>query len=284
MEIILALQDHGDAYLAIDGDDFSVLADDLVVPRWDESRTVRTYWSQEGRQFRTDGLGKNLFVISINRAADDLTGIGWMESDAVRQVISIQRWSQSYFENNSEPTGLMLIPGTLTKQEAAALKAQVEGRNSGNRAPLYLTGGMTWETTSFSAQASQWVESAAQGVGDIARLSGVPSHFLAHSVTGSNLTYTNVSDIWALYYQQTLHTTYISRIQHAWSSILGTEVLFDAEQLLVDSLEQRVRSAAELVRTGWEPDQSLDVVGLPPIPHSGEIPVTLQKEIPNATI
>jgi hypothetical protein len=87
-----------------------------------------------------------------------------------------------------------------------------------------------------------------------------------------------------LYYQQTLHTTYISRIQHAWSSILGTEVLFDAEQLLVDSLEQRVRSAAELVRTGWEPDQSLDVVGLPPIPHSGEIPVTLQKEIPNATI
>jgi hypothetical protein len=121
------------------------------------------------------------------------------------------------------------------------------------------------------------------GGGDFATLAGVPSQFLAHAVTGSNLTYTNISDLWALYYQQTLHTTYISRIQEAWSSILGTEVLFDPEQLLVDSLEQRVRSVSELVRTGWEPDESLDVVGLPPIPHSGEIPVTLYPDRESVT-
>jgi hypothetical protein len=71
---------------------------------------------------------------------------------------------------------------------------------------------------------------------------------------------------------------YISRIEAAWSRILGAEVLFDPETLLVASLEQRVRSAAELVRTGFEPDPSVDAVGLPPIPHTGEVPVTLQRE------
>jgi hypothetical protein len=82
-----------------------------------------------------------------------------------------------------------------------------------------------------------------------------------------------------LYFKQTLQATYISRIEQAWSSILGSPVDFNPEQLLVASLEQRVRSAAELVRTGWEPDESLTMVGLPAIPHSGEIPVTLQKEV-----
>ena len=92
------------------------------------------------------------------------------------------------------------------------------------------------------------------------------------------MTYTTTSELWALWYQQTA-ISYISRLEAAWSDILGADVVFDAETLLVASLEQRVRSVTELVRTGFDPVASVDVAGLPPLlTHTGEVPVTLQPQ------
>ena len=277
VEIILALQDYGTAYLKVSGRDFTVLPNDAVVVRWDQSRTRRIYSKAASNvAYRVDGPVPNLVVLSINRGADDLVGMGWMQSHAIAGIIAIQKWAQEYFTDNAEPTGVFTVPGKLTGDEQKLLKAQVHGRSDGQRSPLFVSGGMTWDTTSFDAQSSQWVESHDAGVGDISAIAGVPPQFLAHAVSGSNLTYTNISDLWALYYRQTLQTTYISRIEEAWSRIMGVEVLFDPEQLLVASLEQRVRSASELVRSGFEPDASVDIAGLPPIAHTGEVPVTLQ--------
>ncbi len=278
-ESILSLQDTGDAYWRINGDDFTVIRPDHVNVMWDGSMTTRIYTDRDSVRYRTDGAVPNLIVLSVNRASTDLTGVGWMESAAIANAIAVNKWVREYFENNADPSGTYHLGIGATKQEIKNFRNQVENRNDGEvkRSPLYTSGAITWTPLSFDAQSSQWTGSHDAVNLDVAALSGVPAQFLAMAIGGSNLTYTTNAEIWALYYQQSL-MSYISRIEQAWSRVLGAEVLFDPETLLVASLEQRVRSAAELVRTGWQASESLDVVGLPPISHTGAIPVTVQPE------
>ena len=282
-EIILSLEDHGDAYLAVDGvygfgATFNVLRFDQVTAQWDESQTVRIYIDRNGKRLRTEGSVPNLVVLSVNRGATDLTGIGWMESGSIQTAISVSSWVREYFDGNADPSGTYHLGQSATKDEVSAFKKQVETRNDPTRrSPLYTSGSITWEPHSFDAQSSQWVESAERTALDVSALSGVPAQFLSIALGGSNLTYTSQSELWALWYQQTA-MSYISRIEQAWSGILGAEVLFDPETLLVASLEQRVRSLQSLIWSGFDPEEAVDVVGLPPIEHTGIISVQLQPQ------
>ncbi len=283
-EIILSLQDHGDAYIAFSRDDWTILRNDQVRVTWDNNQRTRRYANTRGVEYRIRGVAQNLYVISINRGPQDLTGVGWLESDRIRGLIAEQKWSQEYFENNGAPTGLVEAPSKLTPDEAKALKQQWVDRSDGVRTPAVLSGGMTWRSTSFDANSSQWVEGHLVGIGDVAAMSGVDPTFLAYSPGGSSVTYSSRADFWRLYWAQTLHPTYVTRIEQALERVIGGTVQFDPEQLLVASLGERVRSAAELVRTGFDPEDSLDVVGLPPIPHTGFLPVTVQPQPEGTTI
>jgi Phage portal protein len=48
----------------------------------------------------------------------------------------------------------------------------------------------------------------------------------------------------------------------------------------IDQMGEKVRAATELVRAGYEPAAALAAIGLPPIPHLGLPPVTVQPEEP----
>lgn len=278
-ETILALQDYGDAYWRVTFDgDMTVIPNRDVIVRWDTNRKKRLYsYRNTNIQFRTEGAVPNLRVISVNRGAGDLTGKGWMQSDAIKGIIAIQQYSQEYFENNGNPTGVLSTPGVLTKPEADRLKSQwVDARTI--RTPAVLSGGMQWDGTSFSASDSTWVQSQESATLSVAAISGVPAHFLAASPSGSSLTYTNLSDLYEGFWRMTLWPQYIARITRAWTAVLGQQVTFDPEPLFLASMKDRVYSVSELVRTGFNPADSLDEVGLPPIGHTGEVPVTLQQE------
>ena len=139
-----------------------------------------------------------------------------------------------------------------------------------------LSGNADWQDTSFSATDSEWTQTHLVGIGDVSTLSGVPAHFLSYSPPGSTLTYQNTADLWRIYWSQTLKVTYVSRLERLWTDVLGVQVRFDPEPLLIGSMKDRVWSAAELVRVGYDPAASADTVGLPMIPHTGEVPTTLQ--------
>jgi len=276
-EIVYALQDFGDAYIRVTPTgDMWVLDNDKMVVNWNSDRNRRIYTYENVAQ-RDAGQFPNLVVIAVNRRSGDATGVGWMQSNAIAGIIATQKWAQQYFENNASPVGVLSTPGTLTKQEAELLKEQwVNARTV--RTPAVLSGGMDWTGTSFDAQSSQWVESHNAGALDAATLSGVPSSLLNVAPSGTVQTYQNVQDIWRIYYLSTLKPTYITRIAEAWTQVAGAQVRFDAEALLVASMKDRVWAASELVRTGFDPAGSLDEVGMPPITHTGEVPVTLQAQ------
>jgi len=278
-ETILALQDFGDAYWRITPDgDLRVIPNRDVHVSWDTNRTNRIYQYRNSSILRYTGPVPNLKVVTVNRSADDLTGTGWMESGRIQGVISEQEYSQTYFEHSGNPTGVLSTPGTLTGAEAKLLKDQWVNARNGARTPAVLSGGMQWDSTSFSPQESQWVETHLTGIGDIATLSGVPAYFLSYAPRGSSLTYSNTSDLWRVYWSQTLKPTYATRIEKAWSEVTGTLVTFDPEQLLVASLTDRVYGAGELVRGGFDPASALETVGLPPMANDGLTPTTLIPE------
>jgi len=278
VEAVLALQDHGELYVGFSDGDMWVVPNDEMQVKWDSTHRFRRYENKRtGVKYRVGGVLPNLYVVSLNRPAGALTGTGWMQSERIKGLIAEQKWSQEYFENSGNPTGILSAPGVLTKKEADSLREQwINARYV--RAPAVITAGMEWKSTSFSATDSEWTQTHLVGIGDVAALSGVPAHFLAYSPPGSTLTYQNTSDLWHVYWSQTLKVTYVSRLERMWTFMLRQQVKFDPEPLLVASMKDRVWAATELVRTGFDPTEALDQVGMPPIPHTGEVPVTLQQE------
>jgi len=145
VQTILDLQDFGQCYWRTTPDgEMTVIPNRAIHVRWaDPTQTRRIYIHRDGSNpLRTTGLMPPLRVLSVNRGSGDLTGMGWMQSSRIKGLIAEQNWSQSYFENNADPAGILEVPGSMTKQEAGLLKAQwwritaqVEPRQSYQVAP-----------------------------------------------------------------------------------------------------------------------------------------------------
>jgi HK97 family phage portal protein len=220
-------------------------------------------------------MAPNLIVLSVNRAPSDTTGVGPMESPRIEGLIAEQLYSQEYFQNNGNPTGVLDVPGLLTKDEADVLKRQwVAGHAT--RAPAVVSGGMTWEPLSFNPNDSEWTETHMVGIGDVATLFGVPSVLLNYNAPGSSLTYQAIDDVNEQWWRNSLNPTYAERIEQAWARATGTVVAFDPAELFIASLRERADAAGVLVRSGYEPADVSQVVGLPDMGHTGIISVSLQ--------
>lgn len=272
-EIILSLQDHGEAYLRTVKGETRVLDADMMHVDWNKARTRRVY-EYDGKQMRTWGLDAPLIVLSLNRTASDLTGQGPMQSGRIQGLIAQMRYEQEFFENQAQPTGLLSHPGVLDAKEAKAFLDQWE-QGQQKRSTGVLSGGLEYRPMSFNPSDSEMTDQHMVGVSDVATLFGVPSVLLNHAMQGSNLTYQSIGDVYQSYYRSTLATTYGSRITGAWSRILGQQVTFDPESLFLASMTARTNAAAALVRSGYDAAESLDVVGLPPMRHEGWIPTTV---------
>jgi HK97 family phage portal protein len=278
VETILSLLDYGDAYWRVDGQgNMRVLPFNEVVVSWNQERTQRRY-SYQQQHLRVVGMNPPLVVLSVNRGAVDLIGFGPMRSQRIIGLIAEQKWSQEFFTNGTEPTGIVTVPGEMTQDEADLLFDQWSKQTE--RLPKIMSGGMTWNPNSFSATDSDWVDTHVVGIGDVATLFGVPAALLNTSASGntSSLTYANAHSVYEGWYRSTLFPSYVKRITDAWSSVIGQVVKFDPEELFLASLQERTLAAATLVNAGFEASGSVDVVGLPPIRHTGKVPTTVQKE------
>ena len=274
-EIVLSMQDRGDAYLRLTQDGFKVLPGEAMTVTWSDTRVVnrRRVYKFGNQIMRTSGIARNLVVISMNRTANDLTGVGPMESTAITGAIALQNYSQEYFENSGQPTGILSTPAALSKDEAKLLTEQWTNARS-VRTPAVLSGGMEWSGEAFSPNDSQWVEGHMASVGDVANLFGVPGSLLNYNQPGSSLTYENVESVYQGYWRQTLDPTYATRIEEAIGSIVGAVVTFDPSQLFLASIQDRAQAASTLANSGYDRVQAAEAVGLPPIdPAPQEAPV-----------
>ncbi len=272
-EIVLAMQDHGEAYLRVDRSrgEAEVLHNGHMSVTWNPSETKRIY-AYNQVEMRTEGLARNLYVISMNRGDHALTGTGPMESQRINGLIAEQEFVSEFFENNAQPTGTLTHPGVLTPDESQALYEAWEAGQDNGRSTGILSGGIEYRPTSFNMVDSAWTEAHMIGIGDVASLFGVPSTLLNYNQPGSSLTYESIGDVYEGYWRQTLAPTYARRIEAAWLDIAGLVIRFDPEELFLASLAERSNATAVLINSGFEPAAAADVAGLPPMAHTGEIP------------
>jgi len=273
-EAVLSMQDCGDAYINVTSSGFKVMPAELMRVEWSNATSRTRVYKFRDQTMRTTGFTRNLVVVSMNRAPSDLTGLGPMESASIRGAVALQAYSQEYFENNGQPTGILSTPGPLNPAEAKLLKESwVSARAV--RSPAVLSGGMEWSGEAFSPNDSQWVEGHMASVGDVANLFGIPGSLLNYNQPGSSLTYENVESVYQGYWRQTLDPTYATRLEEAIGSIVGNTVEFDPSQLFLASIQDRAVSASLLANAGYEHADAAEAVGLPPMEAQEEAPVDI---------
>ena len=281
VESALSMMDSGDAYWWRDGSDLRVLPPNEVHVTWDgpvgAGRLRRRVYRWGDRVLRTSGLGRNLWVVSMNRGSQDLTGMGPMQSSRIKGVLAAQAYVEEFFTYNANPSGILKVSGKMTEKEAKALKRQwMENRTK--RTPAVLSENYSWESTSFNPSDSEWVETHRISTGDVALLFGLDGSQLNYNTPGSSLTYQSAPDVTESWWRVTLFPYYARRFAEALTDWFGTQVRFDPEALFLADLSTRTRAASALVNAGYDPADAADVAGLPPIRHSGVLPVTVQQE------
>lgn len=274
-EIILSMQDHGEAYLAPEANSgrFKVVPFEDVHVQWlngDFRTRIREYRSMStSAKYRTSGMFPNLIVIAMNRGASDLTGVGPMESPRIAGLLAEQKYSQEYFENHGSPTGILKFNGNVTDEQArVAARKWVEARTT--RSPAVLGGNVDWAPQSFSANDSLWTDTHLVGIGDVATLFGCPARLLNYNQPGSSLTYENVDHVYTRYWRETLQPTYARRILRALSRIHRRQVFINPEPLFKADLQTRTEAAGRLTDAGYTPADVLDAVSLPAMGYDGK--------------
>lgn len=239
VQTMRALVDRGNAYWILDDLDeyghpqtFRVARRHEVHPQWSTNFRRRLYFTDNGRQWRTDGIAPNLAVIAIDRGPDDLEGRGPMQSPRIAGLVAEMMYSQEFFENNAKPTTLLKHPSVLTADEAKAFVEQWDAAQT-RRGTGVLSGGLEHIETGFSPSDSDWVNTHLTGILDVCNLFGMPSSLLGYNAPGGSLTYENRADLFGEWWRTGLQPTYVSRIERAWSSLLprGRDVRLDASPL-----------------------------------------------------
>ena len=281
-ETVLSLVDHGQAYWELIPSAGRGLAavrvlnwPEMVVTWQDRQQDRRVYTYRRRRMT----LNRDLLVLTMNRGRDELQGRGPMQHTRLSGVAAALDYSQQFFLNSAEPSGVLYSDEEITDTQADTMRARwIEQHAPQTRTPAVLGGGLKWEPSGLSPKDSDWVATHGAGILDVAQIFGIPARLLGYSQPGSSLTYSNISDVYLSWWRETLQPDYVAPIEAAWSQLAGAPVEFDPRPLLRANLQERYTLAADLIRTGFDPAAALDTLGLEPIEHTGVLPITVQNE------
>jgi HK97 family phage portal protein len=239
--IVASLIWRGNAYLWIDyvGRTFARFATPLhpdeVTVTWSNDKTARVYrWRN-----RDMVEGVDIIHIPFLRLPGAALGVGpFSAANAVlRGVSATDDWARRLFTDSATPSGYLSNPGKMDEDEARAQSALWDELHKGGRGTGVLSGGISYNTVSMTPEQAQFLQTRAWGVQEIARLLGIPQHFLnAGNSPGSSqsLTYTNVQAIFRELTVVTLGPSYLRRIEKAFTRLLprGQSVAFDTSEFL----------------------------------------------------
>ncbi len=283
-ETIASLIDYGNAYWELiptasdrqRPQNLKVLNPQEMVVNWADERMDRRIYEYRQRPMRQ---GVDLWHIAMARGRDELQGRGPMQHTRLTGVAAALDYSQQFFLNGAEPSGILKTDMELSDEQAEVIRARwIEQHAPQTRTPAVLSGDFTYESQGLSPRDSDWVATHGAGILDVSQVFGIPARLLGYSQPGSSLTYSNISDVYLSWWRETLQPDYVAPIEEAWEAISGVRVEFDPRPLLRANLQERYTLAADLIRTGFDPAAALDTLGLEPIEHTGILPITVQAE------
>ena len=175
-----------------------------------------------------------------------------MQRRALGLAIAGEDHAAELYVNGAIPAGVLSSEQELTQAEADAAKASFVAAHGGRqRSPAVLSGGMSYETLSFSASDLELVESRRFSAQQICTIFGVPSWIVGVGSTDSR-TYSNVQDDNRAFVAWTLRP-WLTRVAQSWSPLLprGQEAKFNLDALLRADTAQRYAAHAQALAGGW---------------------------------
>jgi HK97 family phage portal protein len=282
-QIASSLIDAGDAFLWLprtgrnaEGwpDVAIVLPPGEVSVEWAQRPITRKYRWQE----RELTEGTEVLHIAAGRGPGELRGHSIFEQfdTALARVLGTELYADDWFGNAASPDVALKFSGSLSDAEAADVKAKWIA-NHRDRSPAVLGAG--WDLTAVGADpsSSQLLESRARGDVEIARIFGiVPAELLLVSLSGSSLTYQNVSAMLKTLVDTTVTPLYLSPIEEGLSDLLPrTQVIrFSTEGLYRLAEPEAITTMATALSAG--------IYDLPEIRRRLGQPATSNPQIPPA--
>lgn len=242
---------------------------DEVHAEWNPQRTQVLYEWRGQRM--TPGI--DFAVIELQRPIGQPRGQGPIDAtrDMLGGVVTANEYARDLFGDSATPAGTLKVPGKLTEPEAKRLRAQWEEQHQGGRGTAVLSGGMEYAAVSLTPEQAQFIASRGFGIQEVARLLGIPQHFLnAGQIQGSSqsLTYTNVQAVFRELTSVTLYPTYLRRIEAQFSTFLprGVDAVFDLSDFMQADDGTRYGAWETAIRAGiLDVSEVREREGLPPV-------------------
>ena len=242
-DIVISMIWHGNGYLFLNGFDPDTGRPTMVEPL--DPNRMSVSWNAEHtrRIFRFEHteleLGFNLAWFPMNLLPGAAVGISPIAAtgESISAGIEAEKFGRDLFQSGGVPTGVVQVPGKMTKAEANAFRDDWNKGAAEGRGPAVLSGGMTYENISLTPDQAQFILSKAWSAQQVARALGIPQWFLnagAPPGTASALTYQNLQQVFVELARTTLIPTYLRPIERAFSSMLprGQQVRFDLTEFL----------------------------------------------------
>jgi HK97 family phage portal protein len=167
---------------------------------------------------------------------------------------ALDEFASRFFGQGSQTTGVIEVPGALSREQARDLVDSFEEGHKGlsrSHRPGVLFGGAKFNKTGVDPNEAQMLESRKMQVEEIARAFRVPLHMLSTAIPGA-MSYASVEQNAIQFATYTIRP-YLSRIEAAYSTLLpqGVFVRFNMDGILRGDIQTRFSAYSTGTQAGF---------------------------------
>lgn len=244
-----------------------------------DPETRRKVYLIDNTVSQVDFVSGGNIVHLMGLSTDGLRGLSPIEQgrESFGLSLAAEQYAASMLGRGSTPGGILTTDQELTPDQAKQASEQWEKwhKGSANAGKVAVFGkGTKWMSVQMNPQDAQLVETRKFQVADAERFFGVPPH-LMFDVEKTTSWGSGIAEQGDAFVRYTLngHTVPIEQTISDELLPAGAFIDFDPSRLLRGNFTQQINALASLVRNGYDPADALKAVGLPPIAHTGNVPV-----------
>jgi HK97 family phage portal protein len=195
--------------------------------------------------------------------------------------LASERFGAQWFNDGGHPHGLLSADGTVTEEQANALKDRWRRAMQESRSVAVVGGGLKYAPIQIAPSESQFLETQKFSVNQIARIFDVPPTMIGAATEGSSVTYANVESNQIDFQQNTLMPWAI-RLEMALNKLLprGQFVKFNMDAALRVETKERYHTHAIGLRDRWLTIPEVrEIEDLPPLNNDEMFPGDAQSPL-----
>jgi HK97 family phage portal protein len=199
---------------------------------------------------------EDVLHITEMRKPGALRGISRIDQlkEALGLTAALDDFAARFFGQGSTTSGIIEVPGSLTREQAKDLiDAFEEGHRGLSQAhrPGVLFGGAAFKKTGVDPNEAQMLESRRQQVEEVAKAFRVPLHMLSTAIPGA-MSYASVEQNAIQFATYTIRP-YVAKIENALTTLLpnGVFVKFNMDSILRGDIQTRFSAYSTGTQAGF---------------------------------